>query len=224
MFGELIMMYEECKEITDILGPIYMNTKSKDKHLGQVFTPSHVSDMMAEMTIEDKNAFKLYHLFGAHPPYTLDENGYLHDNGTSQAQQIEGVFKVVRDYIHAMKEQDLYDKSTILIVADHGAVDIYQNPMLLIKSENHTQDQLEIRHAPVSFKNILPTLSSAIDGINDEQERSLFEIDEEEQVTRYQVASPALVKQYYQQGDWDYPVRFSVGNPARNTDMLQEIG
>lgn len=173
---------------------------------------------------EDKNAFKLYHLFGAHPPYTLDENGYLHDNGTSQAQQIEGVFKVVRDYIHAMKEQDLYDKSTILIVADHGAVDIYQNPMLLIKSENHTQDQLEIRHAPVSFKNILPTLSSAIDGINDEQERSLFEIDEEEQVTRYQVASPALVKQYYQQGDWDYPVRFSVGNPARNTDMLQEIG
>lgn len=67
MFGELIMMYEECKEITDILGPIYMNTKSKDKHLGQVFTPSHVSDMMAEMTIEDKNAFKK----------EIEENGFV---------------------------------------------------------------------------------------------------------------------------------------------------
>lgn len=67
MFGELIMMYEECKEITDILGPIYMNTKSKDKHLGQVFTPSHVSDMMAEITIEDKNAFKK----------EIEENGFV---------------------------------------------------------------------------------------------------------------------------------------------------
>lgn len=67
MFSELIMMYEECKEVTDILGPIYMNTKSKDKHLGQVFTPAHISDLMAEVTIEDENSLKS----------KIEENGFI---------------------------------------------------------------------------------------------------------------------------------------------------
>ena len=30
MFSELIMMFEESKEVVDLLGPIYMDTKSKD--------------------------------------------------------------------------------------------------------------------------------------------------------------------------------------------------
>ena len=55
MFGELIMMYEESKDIIDILGPFYERENLGNGHLGQFFTPSHISGMMAEMTIEDEN-------------------------------------------------------------------------------------------------------------------------------------------------------------------------
>lgn len=58
MFAELIMMYEESSEIVDILGPIYMNTKSKDKKLGQVFTPEHIAELMAEINVENDEDLK----------------------------------------------------------------------------------------------------------------------------------------------------------------------
>lgn len=58
MFGELVMMYEESKDITDILGPFYEREHLGNSHLGQFFTPSHISEMMAEMTIEDENTLK----------------------------------------------------------------------------------------------------------------------------------------------------------------------
>lgn len=58
MYAELVMMYEECNEVTDILGPLYMKTSPKDKKLGQVFTPSYVSDFMAEVTVGNENSYK----------------------------------------------------------------------------------------------------------------------------------------------------------------------
>lgn len=67
MFGELIMMYEDSKEIVDILGTIYMNTKSKDKKLGQVFTPEYVAEFIAEMSIEKFDKFKT----------EIEKNGFI---------------------------------------------------------------------------------------------------------------------------------------------------
>lgn len=58
MFGELVMMYEESGDITDILGPFYEKEHLGNSHLGQFFTPTHVSDLMAEITVEDENTLK----------------------------------------------------------------------------------------------------------------------------------------------------------------------
>ena len=58
MFGELVMMYEESEDITDILGPFYERKHLANKNLDQFFTPSHISEMMAEMIIEDENTLK----------------------------------------------------------------------------------------------------------------------------------------------------------------------
>lgn len=58
MFNELIMMYEESKEIKDILGPFYGKENLGNSHLGQFFTPSHISDFMAEITLEEENTLK----------------------------------------------------------------------------------------------------------------------------------------------------------------------
>ena len=59
MFGELVMMYEESQDITDILGPFYEKEHLGNNHLGQFFTPSHISDFMAEIALQnDDNTLK----------------------------------------------------------------------------------------------------------------------------------------------------------------------
>ena len=67
MFGELILMFEESKDITDILGPFYEREHLGNSHLGQFFTPSHISDLMAEISIEDENTLKS----------NIEKNGFI---------------------------------------------------------------------------------------------------------------------------------------------------
>lgn len=67
MFSELIMMFEESKEVIDLFGPIYMDIKSKDRNLGQVFTPAHIAELMAEITMEDEKSFNS----------KIEENGFV---------------------------------------------------------------------------------------------------------------------------------------------------
>lgn len=67
MFGELIMIFEESNEIVDILGNLYMNIKSKDSHLGQIFTPEHVSEFMAEISLGDEQIIKK----------EIEDNGFI---------------------------------------------------------------------------------------------------------------------------------------------------
>ena len=56
MFSGLIIMFEESKEIVDLLGPIYMDTKSKDSKLGQVFTPEYVAELLARAAMGDEKS------------------------------------------------------------------------------------------------------------------------------------------------------------------------
>ena len=55
MFGELAMLYQEANDIIDILGQFYEKEHLGNSHLGQFFTPSHISDAMAEMLVGDEN-------------------------------------------------------------------------------------------------------------------------------------------------------------------------
>lgn len=173
---------------------------------------------------EDKNAYRFYHLFGAHGPYKLNENGDYIDAGTSLQEQLDGVWNMLDEFFEQMKTLGIYEDSTIIITGDHGAYDIYQNPCILIKEKKSKKTDLEISHAPITFQNILPTLSKAIDGVNDEKNRTVFEVKETEDNVRYQVINPALVKQFYCEGTWRYPHLFSIKGDARGQDGLTDLG
>lgn len=58
MFGDLIMMYEKAGDIVDILGPFYEKEHLGNPHLGQFFTPSHISDFMAEISLSEHKNFE----------------------------------------------------------------------------------------------------------------------------------------------------------------------
>lgn len=51
MFKMLVEEFEE-EGITDVLGEIYMSQYSGNKHLGQFFTPFHISELCARLVVE----------------------------------------------------------------------------------------------------------------------------------------------------------------------------
>lgn len=53
MLGELIMMYQEAEDIKDILGSFYEKENLGNSHIGQFFTPSHISDFIAKIFVQD---------------------------------------------------------------------------------------------------------------------------------------------------------------------------
>ena len=55
MLAELIMAYEETDEIVDILGPFYERENLVNRHLGQFFTPTHISELMTEILLESQD-------------------------------------------------------------------------------------------------------------------------------------------------------------------------
>lgn len=173
--------------------------------------------------IDDSGAFRFYHMFGAHGPYTLRSDGTAAETETSLEEQIQGVMGMIMEYIEELKKLNIYDNSTIIITGDHGAIDIYQNPCFLIKERGKTRETIGISHAPISFQNVLPTLSQAIDGINNEEQETIFDIDETDNDIRYQIVDPALLKQYYGGGQWDSSHLFAIKGVARE-NKIEDLG
>lgn len=118
---------------------------------------------------KQKGAFRLYHLYGAHPPYRMtDDLRIVDDWESSLIEQAKGSLKIIFCYIEQLKAVNKYDDSTILIIADHG-IQIGSNegdnpiPLILVKEAGKSQETLQISEAPVSQKEFLPTILDAMD-------------------------------------------------------------
>ncbi len=80
--------------------------------------------------------FRMYHLSGMHPPYTLgtDEKDYEKEGEiVLRNSQAATLMNAVCDYLDMMKEQSVFDSSMIIITADHGLKYFDLRPLMLIK-------------------------------------------------------------------------------------------
>ena len=130
---------------------------------------------------KEKNVFRIIHLMGPHPPYTLDEYASPSEAGqTSAVIQGKGALYIVENYIERMKSLGVYDSSTIVVMADHGAWNTMEHGMLLVKLKNDSKKYAE-SDAPVSYYDLHATLFKEL-GIDNGL--SFFEIPLEKR-TRY---------------------------------------
>lgn len=142
-------------------------------------------DVFDDMVIDDgldescnNNALRIYHLYGAHAPYFMDENGDLDYDANDPIAQWKGCLKIVYDYIEELKKVDKYNDSTIIIMADHGinrsqrsALDNLgiaydkdkSNPIFFIKRSYQSGDELSIDSKKVSHRQFFDTFMQAID-------------------------------------------------------------
>lgn len=130
-------------------------------------------------TTKEGNSFHFYHLYGAHPPFIMDENiNFLEDNTGSALEQGKGALNIVYKYIQLLKREAayLYADATIIITADHGASGgAGSSPILMIKRRGR-ETGLHIQEYPVSQDEIHATIEEEI-GAKLSDTRTLFETE-----------------------------------------------
>ena len=115
---------------------------------------------------EEGKAFRLYFLQGAHTPYRMNEKAKLvRDNSVTYYQQLQGVFRIFKEYLTQLKELGLYDDATIIIMTDHGKTTTLKalNPTFMIKPKG-ASGALATSLAPISYADFRPTLMQAAGG------------------------------------------------------------
>lgn len=128
-------------------------------------------------------SYKFYHMRGAHYPYYLSEDIKI-DNGhrdVSWTTQTKGAMNIVFEYISQLKEKGVYDNTTIIITADHGAFNatrsIYDEktgsmngpcmPIMFVKMAGHKGAELTYDGTPLSQGDMLATIAEifGVDGL-----------------------------------------------------------
>lgn len=167
-------------------------------------------------------AFRFYHLKGAHPLFTMNEEyEEVEENGT-QLSQSRGSLKIVYQYMDEMKKLGIYDNATIIITADHGQntnvmkesevdtdYDMTSTPILFVKlpGEQHTERLINAA-APVSHTDFMATVIEAVGGDPQQYGRTFSQIasnEDRERTFTYVTPPDKKYKKYIINGDSNVP-------------------
>lgn len=98
------------------------------------------------------NLFKMIHLDGVHGPYTFGEDLSSDPNKEyTSYDEAAGNVTIIKQYIAELKKLNVYDNSTIILMADHGHFGYSQNPLFMIKNagEHH---EMEVSDLSMSYE------------------------------------------------------------------------
>ena len=173
---------------------------------------------------DETNDFILYHLFGAHGPFFMDENAEpMPETNEIEGliRQIHGSMKIVREYLQMLKDTGAYDKTTFIITADHGGQGVYQNPAVLIKMPNVDQNAMVTDSRPLTFGNLYATYAKSVLPGHDEYGETMFECKGIEG-PRYHTADNVLGRNYFDEKLLDESgyTMYEVNGPARGLENV----
>lgn len=167
----------------------------------------------------NEKQYKFIHLDGTHYPYTTDEVGNsVDENWDSLEACEEGCFYIMCEYIDSLKEAGIYDKMSIVILADHGYYTdgALTSPVLLVKPKN-SRGKLEKNNAPVSQIDFSATVLdlAGLDYSNQEGVSVLSDIDVNRKRYFYQY-------NLSEEGSMRYRlIEYIVGNEGNSRENFQ---
>jgi len=137
-------------------------------------------------------SFKFYHFNGPHAPFYMNEDGTRNPDGeTDNIKQTKGSFSILFRIFNRMKELGIYEKSAIIITADHGRAMSDIHPLqketrvgLFYKPSGSAGTPLEESKAPISTYNIGATILKEAGADYSAYGRAIDEIGEDEVITR----------------------------------------
>ena len=97
--------------------------------------------MKKPMTLSEHNAFRFYHVWGVHPPWTFGRDLTSKEGKRYTVQdEAEGCFTLLEAYMKRLKESGIYNNSTIVVMADHGNSEISHRPLFMIKNAGQSHE------------------------------------------------------------------------------------
>ena len=121
-----------------------------------------------KLSVQDNNYMHFLHLQGSHPPFDTDSE-LNPSSETDYKTMINATIKLIDSYINRLKENNSYDNSVIIIMADHGfdvtdsSENGRQNPILFIKGFNEKHDLIN-NDVPVSYEDLQEVYKLLING------------------------------------------------------------
>lgn len=197
-----------------------------DDDLYSIGNTAFWSDMEQAGSLQMKyeKTFRLYHLYGVHPPYVTDENLQTVENGSVTEQQVlQGVMQEVYAYFDKMKDIGIYDASTIIIAGDHGNFEgenVGANAVFLIKRP-YEEFPLQYNSAPVHFRNVMATLAEAVMDDYSAYGPSVFDITDESDVERLHTIDTPIRDKNSIDDAWDKAVECRFIVPLDVEDISQ---
>ena len=211
--------------------PVNESTEKKEKDKPMVdgkvreFSPAALRRMrdvgfIRQMLIESVVggtvcAFKYYHLNGLHRPLVLDEKldvkKMSYSERSSFKTQGKACLEITKLFLDKLRELGVYDKSLIIVMADHGCADYPYGvkletaglsetddnvqkipphikaaglPMLVIKPFGAAGEEIKISDAPVSLSDLPATIFTALGVETDPAGHSAFDLQENDTRTR----------------------------------------
>lgn len=146
---------------------------------------------------DSNGAFIFYHMQGSHDPFVMNENGE-YDRTASAEQQTAGNLNMIKKYIELLKEQGVYDDTTIIITADHGLtgtiteLDYPRTITCMVKYPGASEaEKIETNSAPINHDNIRATVLKYLGIDHSVYGPAVDEVPEDAEITRYFYMSAA---------------------------------
>ena len=114
--------------------------------------------------VEDKY-FQFIHIEGGHAPFQYKKDLSYTDNGTYR-DSIDASITILESYLKRLKDNNSFDNSVIVIMADHGYGEKTierGNPILYIKGFNEKHDY-KVSNKKISFENIPSAFVELLEG------------------------------------------------------------
>lgn len=125
-----------------------------------------------EMKIEENKYFQFMHIEGGHVPFDYDENvnKISAEEGTYELK-LKATLNIINEFINRLKENNVYDNSAIIVMADHGywyESSGRQNPILYVKGINEHHEMIS-SEKPVSYEDLNEIYTGLLEGKTSEE-------------------------------------------------------
>lgn len=144
------------------------------------------NNLQSDFEIIDEDCFKLIYILGLHDPRNVNADLQREKNwSVTPEEQAIATNKIIGSYLDTLRENGVYDNSTIVIMADHGlkGKDQGKYPLLMIKEAGAQDVPMKVSNAPVSHSDLLATLMYLADEPVDSP--TVFDIPEDQPRDRY---------------------------------------
>lgn len=156
------------------------------------YNDEYYSALKKGLSVTDEKKCIFQHIHGMHEPYLSESSKTADYNGA-----INGCMTIFKEYINQLKQIGVYDNSTIILTADHGAPNVSEgSSVMLVKPAGRTAEKLVVNSAPGNVQtDLLPTILDCT-GLDYAPLRySLLDLEEDMSRTRY-VGVPELNLSY----------------------------